>query len=303
LITVKNIYDIHCYGDIDKVESLIVCPHAHRGLDFLDDFPEIKKRLNVDYSIFQKYLTIEHDIGTAPLAKEIARHNFEENSVNTIVFEALVPRAIIDTGRRYPQCLRHIINYNEDLYPERDALLDAHLKYKVRLFKLIKKINKNNGVALDLHTMAPFCPKNSNVNTSEAILVSPDNIEEYTDLYLNSHKEGKKRYIQMLTGIKNSTISADKDLTYNIANNFKKEGYIVNFDTPYVVSPHLMGYKMMLNTNVACLEVPKVLISKQQTSDHDFELDKIEISSDKLSKIAKIISNAICKRIQIDKVK
>lgn len=49
-----------------------------------------------------------------------------------------------------------------------------------------------NAISIDLHTMSSYSPNIVQERYSEAVIETPDTLNEYIQLYKNAHKDGEK---------------------------------------------------------------------------------------------------------------
>ena len=148
-----------CYSNDLNFDCVITCPHAPFGDAFFKKFPQIPELVQLNAEDFQRYLSIEYDFGTHELAHAIAEHCWKEHQVSVLIVEPTFPRAVLDAGRLYPNCLRNIIDYSK--HPElRQALTDLHQRYVEHLCHIVARAKLQGAICIDLHTMAPHSPKN-----------------------------------------------------------------------------------------------------------------------------------------------
>ena len=286
------------YGDTTNYKLMICCPHAYEGGAFLEKFPQIRKQIKLSDANFSRYLAIEQDFATEELGELVASICAEKFKLPTLVIQPLFPRSIIDAGRFYPHNLRNILEY-ESLPELKQTLLDIHSDYIATLKSLVRTLNDHNGIALDLHTMSPYSPLSSPETVySEALEETPDSLSEYIAAYKTSHINGYRREVELFTGEPSRQIYAYQPFIDAVYKNFTELGIKVDFDTPYVVAPHLVGCYFLQNAKTVCVDIPKDLISTKTTIDKDYSLANLTIDTQKLDMVAHVLASAAAVAIE-----
>ncbi len=280
------------YGDPNKYQLMITCPHAYLGTEFLEKFPELQKHIKLPPTALQKFLAIEQDFGTEELGEQLGRFCAEEYGISTLVVQPLFPRSILDAGRLEPNNIRNIIDYTKAPHLH-EQFLEIHADYIRTLKQLVAQLNTNSGIALDLHTMSSFSPSNAGDTAySEAINETPDTLLEYIESYKASHLNGWHREVELFSGDAKNNIFADQSFIDAVCRNLSELDIPVEFDSPYVVAPHLTGYYLLQNARTVCIDIPKNLVSKESTQDDNYSLANLSIDQQKLDQMTQALASA-----------
>ncbi|MFC4893008.1 hypothetical protein ACFPDQ_08085 [Pseudofrancisella aestuarii] len=282
------------YSDGDlRFDVLLTCPHSELGHDFIEfDYPIFAELIKLDKVAFEQFLEIECDFGTRELAKEIAKFLYNKFNLKTLIIEPSFPRSILDAGRLYPNCLRNVIDYNQ--HPKLKAeLLKLYDRYMEHLCHAVAIAKSYNAVSIDLHTMSTYSPNIIQERYAEAIIETPDTLEEYIRLFRDSHKEGELRLTELFTGDHRNGIFANQELLDALAKQFHDQGVEIQYDKPYILAEHLVAHYLVCELGTVCIDLPKDFLSKKVTSDTDYDLAKLEIDEVKLNQMTAIFSKAI----------
>ncbi|WP_100550452.1 hypothetical protein [Caedibacter taeniospiralis] len=286
------------YSDTFDFDCIITCPHAPFGEKFLDQISDIKHLIKLSKHDFQRYLSIEYDFGTHELGHAIARYCWDKLDIKVLIVEPTLPRAIIDPGRFYPHCVRNVIDYQK--YPEIKAILvDTHEQYIYSLKTIISKAKQLGAISIDLHSMAPYSPKESLKNPKGILLETPDNLLDYIESFELSHLNGEIRQTEIFTGDLLNNIYANKDVIDALTTNFNQANIPISYDKPYLLETHMVGYYLMLELGTVCIDVRKDLLSCNEITDDDFKLSNLSVDNTKVQILASCFSRAIDSALKV----
>ncbi|MBK2345933.1 hypothetical protein IBE10_03150 [Francisella tularensis subsp. novicida] len=276
-----------------KFDVLITCPHADLGKSFVEfDFPAISQLIKLSKDDFNDFLAIEYDFGTHSLGHAIAQKLYAEYGLYTLVAEPSFPRSILDAGRLYPNCLRNIVDY--DQHPQlKQALIKLYDQYMQKLCHIVAVAKSYNAISIDLHTMSSYSPNIVQERYSEAVIETPDTLNEYIQLYKNAHKDGEKRVTELFTGDARNGIFASKVLLESLSYELQQIGVEVEYDKPYILAEHLVAHYLVCELEAVCIDIPKDLLSKTTTADELYDIASLEIDHTKLNLMAEAFAKAI----------
>jgi len=299
--TVKPFYSkyyeaisLHFYTEENlKFDLLITCPHAELGSAFVKfDYPDIADIVKLKEEDFADFLAIEYDFGTHALSHAIAEKLYEEYGLKTLVVEPTFPRSILDAGRLYPNCLRNIVDYNEQ--PElRESLVKLYEAYMEKLCHAVAVAKSYGALSIDLHTMSTYSPNVIQERYAEAISETPDNLLRYIELYKNSHKDGEKRVTELFSGDARNGIFASTELLKSLYRGFQANDIAVEFDKPYILAEHLVAHYLVCELATVCIDIPKDLLSVITTTDADYDISKLTVDKIKLDNVAEVFASSV----------
>lgn len=273
-------------------DVVIWCPHDADYHVFLQKNKDILQALTVkhSFSLLERYLAIERDVGSLMLAQQIAKNIYEINNNLAIkVIAATLPRGIIDQGR-IADCSRRNIFSNRMPFID-EQLIKAHQESLALLIKNFAEL-KPEGVFIDLHTMAPFNPKVKPATSTEYIIESHDNLAEYIDYYCDIRYRGPIRSIDLIISDQQGKQFADPTIVKLLSKMLQKTNIQFAYNAPFSTGEHLIALGLMKKHRGITVDVPKHFISNQDVDDINFDLAKIEINQEKVNYIATAIAQA-----------
>ena len=141
-----------------------------------------------------------------------------------------------------------------------------------------------------------MAPNNPVFDLPEHEFPTFENLRSYVDGFSKKNPFDPVRPIDILTEDENGTQVTDKELSQIIFNGFSENGYEVAFNKPYTNhSRYMMNHYLNIATGVA-IDIPKHLIAVEKGV--DFSLRSFELDFIKIKKLAKIIANALNKRLK-----
>ncbi|ASG68769.1 hypothetical protein fh0823_18730 [Francisella halioticida] len=295
---------LYFYTDEDlRFDLVITCPHADLGSNFTEfDYPAIKQLVKLEKKDFDDFLSIEYDFGTYSLSHAIAQKLYSEYSLYTLIMEPTFPRSILDAGRLYPNCIRNIIDY--DQHPKlKNSLVKLYDEYMQKLCHVVAVAKNYNAISIDLHTMSSYSPNVIQERYSEAIIETPETLDDYIDLYRKAHMEGEKRITELFTGDARNGIFASKELLGSLSCELEAMGIDIQYDKPYILAEHLVAHYLVCELETVCIDIPKDLLSKITTADNEkYDIANLEVDQKKLISMAEAFAKAIagtCKQKQL----
>ncbi|API87519.1 hypothetical protein [Francisella uliginis] len=276
-----------------RFDLVITCPHAELGNNFIEfDYPAIKQLVKLEKEDFYDFLSIEYDFGTYSLSHAIAQKLYSEYGLYTLIMEPTFPRSILDAGRLYPNCLRNIIDY--DQHPElKKSLVKLYDEYMQKLCHVVAVAKSYNAMSIDLHTMSSYSPNVIQERYSEAIIETPETLNDYIDLYKKAHIEGEKRITELFTGDARNGIFASKELLESLSYELEAMGIDIQYDKPYILAEHLVAHYLVCELETVCIDIPKDLVSKITTDDEKYDIANLEVDQKKLISMAEAFAKAI----------
>ncbi|QIW10861.1 hypothetical protein [Francisella sp. LA112445] len=285
---------LYFYTDEDlRFDLVLTCPHAEIGSNFIEfDYPAIKQLIKLEKQAFDDFLAIEYDFGTYSLSHAIAQKLYCEYGLYTLIMEPTFPRSVLDAGRLYPNCIRNIIDYDQHL-ELKDSLIKLYDEYMEKLCHVVAVAKSYNAVSIDLHTMSSYSPNVIQERYSEAIIETPDTLEQYIDLYKKAHIEGEKRITELFTGDARNGIFASKMLLESLSRELEAIGIDIQYDKPYILAEHLVAHYLVCELETVCIDIPKDLISKVTTDDEEYDIANLEVDKNKLLTMAEAFAKAV----------
>ncbi|MFK7825284.1 MAG: hypothetical protein AB8G05_14110 [Oligoflexales bacterium] len=280
------------YGSNNHFRLLITVPHGSIGEAFFARYPHFWQSFAEPGEIeaFYRYLRIEQDFGSRELAHRLAFWvNTLMPQLGVLILEKDYPRGILDGGRQLSHCLRSMVPPALMQSLELD-LLQVHTSTLEVVRQEIVALNQRNGVLVDLHTMAPYCP---HFMQGEKNL--PDHYDSLTD-YLNHfldpnfHHPDFKRDIDLITEDGSGNIIADQQLTLAFSSTLSAH-FPIAFNNPYAALPHFMMHEYLCSSRGIAIDVPKDLISYQQAP--NFNLERFDLCMQKLDRLASLMAESI----------
>lgn len=284
------------YEQIDLLSSpkeespckvLIIVPHGASHSWVLKHFPTLKNYFTRD---FETYLRIERDFGALEIAASLQK-SLEKADVVSKVISLNYNRGILDGGRAPGHELRQHLP-KSFLNQHGSNLKQLHQSTVTQIESLCHAIKKEDGIIVDLHTMAPFSPSNHSTNQTE---ISSSNIEAYVKGFKSHSAVAKPRPIDILSHDENGKAVADlllSEITYEA---FKLESFDIAFNDPYLNHSKYMMNRYLKHANGIAIDFPKHIFSKQALD--KFVLDEFDLDQRKIDKLAQILSRAIEKRL------
>lgn len=284
------------YGE--NFRALILSPHGSEGTRFFELFPEIlaDEQVAKQKESFLAYVELEKDSGATELCHKIAQELLSQG-VSSKVVELDYPRAIVDGGRILEKCLRNALprDLEESL---QSRFLDMHQKSLNRLLELYKELNQNNGLILDVHTMASFCPVNHGAKLTKPI--SFETMESYKKQYINAPRDlDNLRYFDLITADTRGEELGDKKLKMNIEQMLIENNISYKMNKPYAASDEFLMYPNLTHCRGLCFDIPKHSLTKYHSHPENFDVSAIELDDGQLSLYASVLSEAFVQSLDL----
>ncbi len=283
----------HFASDESPLSFLIVSPHSSQGNNFFNEYPQIFDHPEVKNKsdVFKTYIKIESDFGAQELAHAIAKQ-VHERGFTCIVCELDYPRGLLDGGRQLDHCLREALpasvldNHQEDW-------LQIHQNSLTVLDELYDRLNKSEGLLLDIHTMASFSPmKEGKEHTFKETF---DNLESYCQQFLQAPKTQENlRSIDIISQDGSGNEIGCNFLKNFLALGFREAGIDFVENHPYVAEPAFLMNRHLLNTRGIAIDVPKHMLANIRRP-QELNLDTIQLDENKIEGLARIIAKAAIK--------
>lgn len=283
------------HTDRSKLVS-IISPHGSAGTNFWDYVPEILESPEIKdkYDTFLRYLAIERDFGANELAHTIARHFVSiDNTYGAIVLEFDYPRGIVDGGRVLSHCIR-------DCLPKPLAnrlekrFIDLHTASLAALELQYQQLERKNGLLVDIHTMAPFCPLDAEGN-AYTMPVSFEKLDAYVEQFTSAPISNKnRRTVDLIISDPSlSKAKADEDLRLALQGVFSSRGIDFCENHPYFAEEHFLMYQHFVNAQAVAIDVPKDRIARLNGRQENFDLADFELDEKKINHLAEAIASAL----------
>lgn len=279
-------------------QCLITIPHASHGGDFFKNFPQLVEVFAERRELLDRFLRLEHDAGSQNLAHAVGGYLDRDFGIATrVLFSHHMHRGFVDPNRLPGSAVRPVIDYAQ--YPGLKEVLEAEHRDIVAQMRahLARIPNLSNVVAIDLHTMAPYTPKVDPSSTTEAVTLTPDNMEAYVRAFTDPQFRGSKRPIDILTAIPGEGPIGDPALVYRLEDALAMDGFTSGVNDPYPLSPVLISSEIVRQTRGVALDVPKDLIGITRP-DGEIDLTNIEPDMVKIARLAQCIARAIAETVQ-----
>ena len=280
------------YGNHSHFRLLITVPHGSIGEVFFARYPHFWQSFAEPNEIeaFYRYLRIEQDFGAKELAHRLAHWvNALMPQLGVLVLEKDYPRGILDGGRQISHCLRSMVptslmqNLETDLLQVHGSTLDV-----VR--REIDVLNQQDGILIDLHTMAPYCPHF--MQGEQNLQEHYDSLSDYLNHFLDPsfHHPDFKRDIDIITEDGSGNMIADQQLTLAFSSTLSAH-FPLAFNDPYAALPHFMMHEYLCSSKGIAIDIPKDLIS-QQVLPH-FSLDRFDLCIQKVDRLARLMAESV----------
>lgn len=279
----------------EPFKVLIASPHGSIGEPFFEAFKDIAEHTQIQehWQTFKTYLKIEQDYGANELSHRLASALLDLG-IPSMVMEMEYPRAIVDGGRVMDHCLRNALPLDLESHFEAD-FRKMHQKSLAHLSTLHEKIQRQQGLVIDMHTMASFSPMND--GKIETQKESFEGLKEYCEQFLNAPKtEENMRYLDIITEDGNGNYIADRELAEGIALGLKAEGVAYKENIPYYAYPAFLMHTHLTTCPGVAIDVPKHYIASYKHLD-DFMLDCIQLDLNKIDRLVEVFANAIKRRL------
>ena len=278
-----------------KVQFLLTTPHdSLEYKSFWQQFPKIFEcpELAKQEKLFSTYLAIEQDRGARDLAEQLAFDLSKElpQGQGVMLIEFNAPRGIVDCGRLKSHCIRGFLPKSLIKIYQQEFFLWQQKAHE-DLFIELEALKKNNGLVLDIHTMASYGPESSSrINYQEDLPKETwSDLEKYVDIY--SRKATNLRSIDLITCDEKEVFIADKKLASKISFELKNS-YLVSENTPYEARSYFLMNLLMKKARGLALDIPKHLLASEDL-DKDFSLASFTVSDKKLKKISACLTAGI----------
>lgn len=281
--------------DLAKPRVLITSPHASLGQKFFQRFPQIYQHPDIRKikDLFCQYVAIEADQGANELAHEVARICANEG-LGTLVLEMDYPRAILDGGRVKEHCIRDALPPDLVLSIKHE-LVKIHEETLTFLAECHKLVTANQGVVMDLHTMASFSPmKNGKIYTQP---VGFECLAEYVVQFVDAPREKRNlRSFDLITEDGEGNFIADEALARILEVNLDKSKVVFEKNKPYAALPAFLMNTHMISCPGIAIDIPKHLIASMDNP-MDFTINNFQLDKKKISKFSEILARGIIQRL------
>lgn len=282
------------YGPTDDLENLdyiLLDQHGDNGSTLLLNHPEIRQCIYDydDQEVFSDYLRIEQDIGATELTKAIAE---ELKTVRGAIVRVLLPRGIIDMNRKGKNAIRNIFDLNK--YGKFGAVSNMiegvkwiYEETSEEIDDILGKLSPS-GVLVDIHTMSPY--------DVPVIKESPETLKEYISTYGHT-PESHERDVCLITEQEDGEIIADLDLYRSFITRLITGNIPHRKNQPYNLAPHTAAKDRALKIPAMFIDVPKDLVTKEQSYDSDYNPANLTVDMHKVVALAKIFASAVSKSL------
>lgn len=276
---------------------MLVSPHASLGERFFEHFPEILSHPGVTKlnQLFLEFISIEADLGASNLAHDVAQR-LQARGVGCLVFEMDYPRAIVDGGRVSEHCLRN------SLPSELASVLEPrfakiHHDTLDRLAHLHQVINKNQGILLDLHTMASFSPMKEGKPVTEH--VSFASLESYVAQFKQAPRvQDNLRAFDLITEDGQGNFIADEQLANIFRRTLREVGIEYRENSPYAALEAFLMNTHMSRCKGVAIDIPKHLIAVGENP-LLFDIGDFKLDEKKLENMSELIAGCLFERTNI----
>ena len=284
----------HYPNPASQPKVLICSPHASIGERFFEKFPSILEHPEViqKKELFLKYVAIEADRGARELSHELAR-KLTDQGIASLVLEMDYPRAIVDGGRVSEHCLRKALpeDLSEKLEP---AFANMHHQTLEELSNIHKQINENNGIVIDMHTMASFSPVKDGKPFTEHVSFS--SLESYVSQFTKAPHTALRQF-DLITEDGQGNFIGDRLLAESLKNELEKARIEFKENDPYAALPAFLMHTHLSRCPAVAIDIPKHLIAKVENP-IDFNLEDFELDNQKISAICEPVARAINERLK-----
>lgn len=281
--------------DNQPLKVLITCPHASLGENFFQRFSEILKHSKVAEikKLFLQYIEVEADIGSDKIAHGIAKI-LKENGISCLVFEMDYPRAIVDGGRILDHCIRDSLP-SELMKKLKNRFLNMHQKTLQTLARYHKKIKENNGLVLDVHTMASFSPAcNGKIQTKA---VSFESLESYLNQFINVIKDPYHlRNFDLITEDGSGNSIGDHKLADILRRNLAGSNIPFKENDPYAALPAFLMHTHLSSCQSVAIDIPKHMISRCEDA-MEFDIIDFQVDDKKIKDLTVLIAESLIERV------
>lgn len=287
-----NLFTETRYGPDLPIKALILCPHGDDGQAFLNHFPEMKAHPEIakSWDLFQRYIAIEQDRGAPEVAHKIGQILGDQHQVPTMVLTTDYPRGILDGGRILDHCLRHAlpVDLGKAWNPKGLALHKATIE---RIHHLYQNLNRQDGILLDVHTMASYSP--SQEGTLITTPISFDKMGEYLRQFVDAPKKPEfLRKFDVITADDDGHNLADEKLTNACTALLKEHNISFEMNIPYAASKAFMMYPSMSHCRGLCFDIPKHLLSKDAQRPEEFSLEGFAVDDAQVEFFGNLMAKA-----------
>lgn len=275
-----------------KPACVIIDIHGGKPEDFLEEYPELARAVEVDEVTLLDYLDLEKDAGSTNVAHAVAQQiaGHQEN-LRAVVISILYPRGIIEPQRlKSTDAVKNV--YKTEEHPELTAQFQGihHRTQQTFHTTLENLLGKNpQAILVDMHTMASHNPR-------QQITVAPDLIGDYIQSFVDGQAYGAKRKIDIVTGRgKPNPRFSDEKLTTNMSEALTKAGYGCAENHPYFTLEGMTSDHLLQRYKGIGLDIPKDSLTISKPGDGVYSAICPDIDALRAVQIATPISSAILK--------
>ena len=277
----------------DQLKALILVPHDSTNDFFFDEFPEIRAEAQRRNKLeqFEQFIHIESDKGALVIADQIAKkiQSALASHEKVELIHLDYPRGIIDGGRKLSHCVRDLCT-TESLAKYEKRFKEIHQLTMDWITQKIEELNNNDGLLLDIHTMAPWSP-------SQSVPLHWDQLYDYVESFTGTYSAERMRPVNLLTRDDDDVLLADQELIDLFVQRLEGLNFSVQENEPYRLSnPFANHHYLSLATGIA-IDIPKHLLAEETTHIEDFPLNEFRISEEKVKRMGNAIAEATLERL------
>jgi|GEM_PF-2192724 len=280
------------YGAVDKVADVVLlCPHAGNSRQLVR---KLDGAFEDDSDVVEEYLGTDVDYGSDALVHAIARDiTAVSGDLRTDVVEVMYERGIVDPNRVPKEARRNVLSYSQ-ISKHADFLGRMHDRTLEIVDRVLAQIDKSKGLFLDVHSMAPYSPK-------DVMGEHPGRLKAYNFAYGRSHR-GARRYIDLITAIPGEGTIANPILFGNVQSALNDASMDFRQNNPYpkpgYPAKNVMGFNYMLDRPGLALDFPKDNLSVGEAENDHWNIANLEVDGNKVERIAEVLAKAVLSSLQ-----
>lgn len=277
----------HRYGGGGKTHVVVLAPHAGDASTVSRARPDLLSHCHAPPELLERYIAVERDVGSAEVALAVAAALARKGLAIEVLVSKL-PRALIDPGRLTARALRHV--WRADADAEHLAwLVHAHASSVAEVLAAVNRLDPEEGIFLDIHSMAPRNPTRM-VSATSAAEETPAGLDAYLRCFLDA--SGEERVLDLITRI-NGEVVADRRLVETIRSALSAVELRSQEDWPYASGDHIVGGVLMRQRRGLMIDIPKHWLS----DDPDFVLGARAPDPHHVERIAGAIAEGVMRAI------
>ncbi len=170
-----------------------------------------------------------------------------------------------------------------------------HLETLRIINKILSQIDENKGLFLDIHSMAPYTPK-------DLIAEYPGRLKTYNYYYREKSQRGARRHLDLITDIPGRGMIANPIVFRNVYGALTDNGESFRQNNPYPLanfpSMQIVGTKYMIEHAGLTLDYPKDRLTKGEAESENWDIANLEVDDNKVEYMAKIIAGAVIQSLR-----